>query len=153
MQVRRFDERDREIIAWHTQAIAMESEGRMLDDDAIQANLEGLFERGTAQYFVCEDDTGRALGSLMVTREWSDWKGQWYWWIQSVYTRPEARRQGVYQELLSGVRQAAKEQGNVAEIRLYVEEDNEAGRLAHEASGFRRLPYQIMVDTRYEADA
>ncbi|MBR3859526.1 MAG: GNAT family N-acetyltransferase [Bacteroidaceae bacterium] len=35
------------------------------------------------------------VGSLMLTREWSDWNNQWYWWIQSVYVTPEHRRQSI----------------------------------------------------------
>ena len=35
----------------------------------------------------------------MLTTEWSDWSNCNYYWIQSVYVRPESRHQGVFKEL------------------------------------------------------
>lgn len=32
----------------------------------------------------------------MVTKEWSDWNNCSYWWIQSVYVKPEYRGQGAF---------------------------------------------------------
>ena len=34
---------------------------------------------------------GMPVGALLLTREWSDWRNGWFWWIQSVYVAPEGR--------------------------------------------------------------
>lgn len=41
------------------------------------------------------DVDGEFAGSLMITFEWSDWRNGYYWWIQSVFVRPQYRGRGV----------------------------------------------------------
>ncbi len=61
--------------------------------------------------------------SLMLTREWSDWNCQWYWWIQSVYVEPQHRGKGVYRAMYERVKQMARNE-NVSQVRLYVDKTN-----------------------------
>ncbi len=77
--------------------------------------------RGTA--YIAEID-GKIAGSLLVTREWSDWRNAWIWWIQSVYTVPEFRRQGVYKALYSHLQELVHESEDVMGIRLYAAKTN-----------------------------
>ena len=58
-------------------------------------------------FYVLAESDGRVVGSLMVTKEWSDWRNGDFWWIQSVYVRPECRRQGVYKRLYRHVQELA----------------------------------------------
>ena len=59
-------------------------------------------------------------GSLMLTTEWSDWSNCNYYWIQSVYVRPESRHQGVFKELFDFAKTIAQSEGAGA-LRLYVD--------------------------------
>jgi ribosomal protein S18 acetylase RimI-like enzyme len=127
--------------------MAAETEGRDLDRARLEAGIAhalGDASRGT--YFVAERD-GRVAGALLVTREWSDWRDGWFLWIQSVYTRPEARRSGIYRALYRHVVDTARAAGDVCGIRLYVERENRRAQATYEALGMRESCYRI-----YEVD-
>jgi len=82
------------------QCLALESEGARLDPDILRRGIErGLSRFPEVQYFVAEI-SGRMVGQLMLTREWSDWRDGWLLWLQSVYVDREFRRQGVFRRLL-----------------------------------------------------
>lgn len=79
---------DLEIITDFNQALARETEGLTLDRDRLRSGVRaGLEDPKRARYFLAER-SGQPLGQLMLTREWSDWRNGWFWWIQSVYVRP-----------------------------------------------------------------
>src|SRR6266496_6687259 len=84
-------------------AMAIETEGKQLNETILRAGVNYLLE--TPQfgfYALAEDrsgDSARIIGSLMITYEWSDWRNGLFWWVQSVYVKPEYRRQGVYRKL------------------------------------------------------
>ena len=59
----------------------------------------------------------------MLTTEWSDWSNCNYYWIQSVYVRPESRHQGVFKELFEFAKAIAQSEGAGA-LRLYVDHHN-----------------------------
>ncbi|MCK7578768.1 MAG: GNAT family N-acetyltransferase [Chromatiales bacterium] len=69
---------------------------------------------------------GQRVGQLMITYEWSDWRNGTFWWIQSVYVLPEARRGGVFRALFAPRRAAGRARPGVCGIRLYVERENSA---------------------------
>lgn len=131
---------DRDRIVLFNQALARETEGRMLDRDVLAAGVaELLSDPSHGQYFVAEDG-GEVVGQLAVTREWSDWRNGDIWWIQSVYIARDHRRRGIYQALHAHVREAAQS-ARVAGLRLYVERDNEAAQATYAALGMHQSPY------------
>ena len=77
----------------------------------------------------------------MLTTEWSDWRDGWWWWIQSVYVAPEARRHGVFRALYAHVEADARAMPGVCGLRLYVENDNVRAQATYASLG--------MVDARY----
>jgi ribosomal protein S18 acetylase RimI-like enzyme len=87
---------------------------------------------------------GAIVGQLGVTCEWSDWRNGWFWWIQSVYVRPEARRCGVFRTLFQHVRDSAKNDAQVIGIRLYVEHENQSAQKTYQAMGLSQTTYQVM---------
>ena len=117
-------------------AMALETEGLALDVGAVLANDSLGF------YLVAETD-GNPAGQLMVTYEWSDWRNGLWWWIQSVYVRPEYRRRGVYTALHRHVAEAAQAAGGVCGIRLYVEQDNTTAQQVYESLDMYRTRYQM----------
>jgi GNAT superfamily N-acetyltransferase len=86
---------------------------------------------------------GSAVGTLMFTREWSDWRNGDWWWIQSVYVAPEHRRQGVYRALYRHVEQLARATPDVIGLRLYVERDNQRAQQTYTALGMVDAGYRI----------
>src|ERR1700690_3174438 len=84
--------------------MAWETERKALALDIVRAGVNGLLCNPTQGFYVVAEAGGELAGSLMITFEWSDWRNAIYWWIQSVYIRPEFRRQGVYRRLYDFVK-------------------------------------------------
>src|SRR5262249_28043791 len=128
LKVRPATPADVPVIVEFNRLLAEESEGKTLDQPLLAAGVAaGLADTGKALYFVAEDD-GRVVGQVMVTFEWSDWRNGWFWWVQSVYVRPEARRRGVFRALFEHVSESARRDPHVIGLRLYVEEENHLAR-------------------------
>src|SRR5689334_15390971 len=90
---------DAEVVAEFNRLLALESEGKALDLQLLLPGVRaGLVDPSKCRYFVAEQD-GKIVGQMAITYEWSDWRNGWFWWIQSVYVRPEARRQGVFRTI------------------------------------------------------
>ena len=88
---------DTETLVKFQLAMAKESEGTELDYETVREGVKaGIADDSKATYLVARDDNNEVLGSLMLTTEWSDWNNCNYYWIQSVYVRPENRHQGVF---------------------------------------------------------
>lgn len=76
----------------------------------------------------------------MVTYEWSDWRCGDFWWIQSVYVSPDARRGGVFRALYDAVESRAQEAAAVG-LRLYVETENTQAQATYSGLGMQRCHY------------
>jgi ribosomal protein S18 acetylase RimI-like enzyme len=106
------------------QAMAMETEGKQLQSDILSKGVQTLLQSETRGFYLVAEQGSEIVGSLMVTYEWSDWRNSNFWWVQSVYVRPENRRQGIYSALYSEVKSRANTTAGVCGYRLYVEKDN-----------------------------
>ncbi|MGH8078691.1 MAG: GNAT family N-acetyltransferase, partial [Lysobacter sp.] len=111
----------------------------------------GIADPAKARYFIAMSEVavaGRetiasAAGTLMLTREWSDWRNGDWWWIQSVYVPEAHRRQGVFAALYQHVEQLARGTPGVIGLRLYVERENANAQSTYEALGMRDAGYRI----------
>ena len=127
-------------IAGFQVAMAMESEGTTLDLERVTRGVTmAMDDEAKGQYIVARCE-GKVVGSLMLTREWSDWNCQWYWWIQSVYVESLHRGKGVYRAMYEWVKQMAREQ-NVLQIRLYVDKTNFTAQQAYQHLGMTEAHY------------
>ena len=111
---------DAATLAGFNQAMALETEARVLADEAVLPGVEAVLRDAGHGFYVVADTGGEVVGSLLVTYEWSDWRNGRIWWIQSVYVRSEHRRRGVYRALHEFVRARARSTGGVVGLRLYV---------------------------------
>ena len=142
--IRRATPDDKNVVVEFNRLLAEESEGKALDLALLRAGVAaGLADPHKALYFVAEED-GRLLGQLMLTTEWSDWRNGWFWWVQSVYVRPEARRRGVFRALFEHVRQAAVLEPDVIGLRLYVDGDNRVARQTYTRVGLEPTGYLLL---------
>ena len=137
---------DIETIASFNEAMATETEGKTLDPATIRAGVRGLFARPDLGFYVVAEDGGRIVGQLMITYEWSDWRNGVFWWIQSVYVRPEFRGKGIYRALHAHVRTMAKAAGGVCGFRLYVEKENAAAQETYRRLGMHETPYVLFEE-------
>jgi GNAT superfamily N-acetyltransferase len=143
---------DNEQLAQWAQAMALETEHRQLDRATVLAGIAAaIADADKARYFVAMQDAalagretiGVAVGTLMFTREWSDWRNGDWWWIQSVYVAPEHRRQGVFAALYRHVEQLARATPGVIGLRLYVERDNTIAQRTYASLGMSDAGYAI----------
>src|SRR5262249_37340299 len=115
---------DAPVIVEFNRRMARETEHKDLDLALLVPGVEAMLrDPAKGRYFVAEA-AGHAVGQLGVTLEWSDWRNGNFWWIQSVYVAPDARRLGVFRMLYNPALQTARTPPNVIGIRLYVENDN-----------------------------
>ncbi len=131
-------------IAKFNDLLAQETEGKSLDPARLGPGVEALLAQPEhGRYFVA-DIADEVVGQLMITFEWSDWRNGVFWWIQSVYVAPEARRSGVFTALYAHVKSLADKDATVCGIRLYVENDNARAQRTYEKIGMTKTSYQIM---------
>ena len=143
LTIRRATIDDAETLARFNEAMAEETEDKPLDPDTVRAGVRAVFDRPEQAFYLVAERDDEIVGSLMITTEWSDWRNADFWWIQSVYVRPEARRTGVYTALHRDVRRRARDAEDVCGLRLYVERDNSAAQAAYEELGMAEPPYRM----------
>ncbi len=145
--VRRATMADVDLLVDFNLQMAAETEDRGLDAARLRRGIERSVEQPErARYLMAERD-GEVAGTMMLTREWSEWRDGWFWWIQSVYVDARHRRRGVYQALHAHVRNQALTEADVIGIRLYVEHDNVGAQQTYERLGMVRTGYYL-----YEED-
>ena len=128
-----------DLVNWN-KAMAWETEHKRLDPEVLRRGVEGVLEQPRRGFYLVAESAGAAVGSLLVTFEWSDWRDGDFWWIQSVYVDPGARRGGVFRALYAEVAQRAAAAGAVG-LRLYVETENRRARSTYEGLGMERCHY------------
>ena len=83
----------------------------------------------------------------MVTYEWSDWRNGLFWWIQSVYVKPQFRRQGLYRGMYEQLKTMALDQETpVCGFRLYAETDNVGAHATYVDSGMHVCEYLMFEE-------
>jgi GNAT superfamily N-acetyltransferase len=142
--IRRAGPEDAAVIVEFNRRLAVESEGIALDVDTLTTGVRAcLADPIKGEYYLALDEGGNPIGQLAVTREWSDWRNGWLWWIQSVYVRQEARRRGVFSALFKHVEALAVQDPEVIGLRLYMERDNHKARETYLRSGMQTTPYVV----------
>ena len=91
LKIRRATLRDAPALVAFNSAMALETEGKVLVPHVIGAGVRGC----------------------------SDWRNGDFWWIQSVYVRPEFRRRGVYRRLYRHLKALAAKQRAVCGYRTH----------------------------------
>ena len=123
---------------------ASEAEGFSAKKPAVTRGVTGAFgDQPVARYWVAEA-AGQVVGSISVVKEWSNFRGGHYWWIQSLFLVPEHRGTGLVELLLDHVTRVAEGAGAL-DVRLYVHSSNERAVQAYSRCGFTRAPYLMMT--------
>jgi ribosomal protein S18 acetylase RimI-like enzyme len=124
--------------------MAYESESVHLDEQSLKAGLQAvLSDSSLGQYWIAFSSQRSFLGTLMITREWSDWRNGFVLWIQSVFVAPEFRRQGIYRALYSFIKQKAEDDPLIVGVRLYVEKENERAIQTYRRLGMNSDRYVV----------
>lgn len=136
--------KDIPIIADYNIAMAMETEGKILNKEIITAGVSSIInDNSKGIYWVVEIEE-ELVGQLMITYEWSDWRNGTMWWIQSVYVSEDFRRQGIYTLLYDNLVNLAKKDEDCCGVRLYVEKQNTRAIETYAKLGMHNAGYEIM---------
>src|ERR1044072_6400724 len=149
--IRLATERDVSSLVEFNRAMARETEAKELDVEVLTAGVEGVLRNLRLGFYVVaeqkeSEQESTVAASLMVTFEWSDWRNGVFWWIQSVYVKPEFRRQGVYRRLYEFVKALAAAERDVRGFRLYVEKENHTAQQTYERLGMTETYYKMFEE-------
>lgn len=141
--VRNATQSDAVSIAQFNISMALETEEKMLDKKTISEGVKSLLENPEYGFYIVAENGEEIVASLMITKEWSDWRNGLFWWIQSVYVKPDYRRQGIYRKMYESVLGLAKNHPEVCGCRLYVEKGNLTAQKTYEALGMTETHYKM----------
>jgi len=141
--VRQASVSDSHNIAQFNVKMAWETEEKKLDKEIISTGVESLFQKPEYGFYMVAEADGEVVASLMITKEWSDWRNGLFWWIQSVYVKPEFRRQGIYRSMYETILKLATNHTDVCGCRLYVEKENTRAQKTYKALGMSETHYKM----------
>ena len=151
-QIRNAIPEDAESIIAFNQAMARETENRILEERTIRAGVQHIFDEPDHGFYLVAENIKKIIGTLMVTREWSDWRNGEFWWIQSVFVERNYRRKGVYREMYQFVKNLAASKTDICGFRLYVEKDNTIAQKTYRSLNMEETPYLLFEEELPKAD-
>ena len=124
-------------------AMALETEHKTLDRAVLERGVAAVFDDHRRGFYLVAERDGEKVGCLLITYEWSDWRDGDWWWFQSVYVVPQARRCGAFRALYAEVERRARATPRVVGLRLYVERDNAGALRTYVSLGMEEEPYRM----------
>jgi GNAT superfamily N-acetyltransferase len=101
-----------------------------------------LINNPSKGFYLIAKKNKEIIGQLMITYEWSDWRNNTIWWIQSVFVKPLFRKKGVFFDLYNYIKKMAKDQ-DIELLRLYVHNENYTAISVYESLGMKKKSYTI----------
>ncbi|HEY2934839.1 MAG TPA: GNAT family N-acetyltransferase [Acidobacteriota bacterium] len=142
-EIRQANTEDVATIAEFNFRMALETEGRELDRPTLARGVETVLEDASKGVYYVTQAGDQVVGQLLLTYEWSDWRNGNFWWIQSVYVKPEYRRHGIFKSLYKHVEQLARRRADVCGLRLYVEAHNARAQRSYQQLGMKKTAYEM----------
>ena len=143
--VRRAKLADLEKLVEFTLSEANEAEGLSKNREIAREGISAaLGDDSVAIYWVLQDCNNEVIGNISVVKEWSNWNAGYYWWIQSLYIKPEHRGRGYMKKLIQTVKESARQYKGL-DLRLYVHKNNKRAISAYLRTGFVDSDYLIMI--------
>ena len=124
-------------------AMAMETEDLKLNPDIVHKGVKSVLNDSSKGFYLVTEINNEVVASLMITLEWSDWRAQTVWWIQSLYVKPEYRKQGIYKNMYKHLRKLVQDDDSLGGIRLYVDKTNTSAQKVYEALGMDGEHYKF----------
>ncbi|MBX9626978.1 MAG: GNAT family N-acetyltransferase [Gemmataceae bacterium] len=144
LHIRRATPADAAVVADFNARLAWESEHKRLDPAVLGAGVAAVLADPAKGFYTVAERAGEVVGQVLVTNEWTDWRNGWYWWVQSVYVRADARRGGVFRALYRHLEAVAQADPTVIGLRLYVERENTPAQAVYRSLGMAEEPYFLM---------
>lgn len=132
-----------DIIVEFQQKMAYETEKLILDKDTVTHGVNAvLSDDSKGVYFVTSFEE-QIVGTMLITREWSDWRNSWVFWLQSVYIISEMRGKKVFKAMFDFMSTKVEKYDDVAGLRLYVDKNNKNAMAVYEALGMNGDHYKV----------
>ncbi|HPG39945.1 MAG TPA: N-acetyltransferase [bacterium] len=149
VNIRRAEKADAEILVNFNLAMALETENKILRRDEAWSGVLNLLQTPQNGFYLVAENDWEITGALLITFEWSDWRNGMFWWLQSVYVKPEYRQKGIFKSLYTHVKKLAGEQKDVCGLRLYVHANNISAQQTYRKLGMQKTAYSIF-ETEFE---
>ena len=148
--IRRATLNDAQALADFNQNMAWETESIRLIPSVILAGVTQMISDDSLGFYLVVEsiEHSEIVASLMITKEWSDWRNGVFWWIQSVYVKPNWRRKGIYRALYQEVKSMAENEQSVCGFRLYVEHENTIAQSVYRSLGMQETHYQMYEELK-----
>ncbi len=134
-------------------AMAKETEGIALRRETVTHGTKAVLMGNSHGFYMVAEYEEQILGSLLVTFEWSDWRSARFWWVQSVYVKPDMRKRGVYRRLYAHTKALAKQQPGVCGLRLYALNTNEQAQDTYVQLGMHKTGYEVFEETFHVSES
>lgn len=135
--------RDIDNITLFNTEMAFETESIYLDQADLRHGIAAVLSDSNLGFYLISELEGVMIGQILITKEWSDWRNGWFWWIQSVFVEPNRRRMGVYSAMYKKIVDMAGSEGNVCGLRLYVDRDNLSAKQVYSHLGMSQSHYDL----------
>ena len=145
--IREGTRQDTDDILRFQQAMASETEGKVLDEALLRRGITTIFDSSGKGFYLVAEVDGRLVGTLLITYEWSDWRNATFWWIQSVFVDANWRRKGVYRSMHDYLFRVVDCRADICGIRLYVDRANKIAQQTYKDLGMAKSHYDL-----YEID-
>jgi len=140
IKIRIADISDLQIIFANIIEMDQETKNKKLNQSTIRNGVEEVLNNSNLGWYYLSEIDGHNAGQLMITREWTDLRNGYFWWIQSVFVHKEYRKIGVYTSLHKHVESRAKKMGVVG-LRLYVDSKNKSAQKVYEQLRIKNSHY------------
>jgi GNAT superfamily N-acetyltransferase len=150
VQIRKAVPDDAQVIAGFNARLALETERRLLDARLLDAGVAAVLADSSRGIYWLAEVNHQVVGQLLITTEWSDWRNGWFWWIQSVFVKPEWRGRGVFEALYHFIEEQASANPDICGLRLYVDSHNSRAKTTYHRLGLGETNYELLeVDFRH----
>lgn len=123
--------------------MAMETEQLQLHAQTVTQGVKSVLEDALKGFYLIGVKDSTPCSCLMITPEWSDWRNNLVWWIQSVYVLPEFRKQGIFNKMYEHVKSIVMQRDDVAGLRLYVDHTNLPAQQVYKRVGMTDEHYRL----------
>jgi ribosomal protein S18 acetylase RimI-like enzyme len=123
--------------------MAKETENLDLDRVTVTSGVKSVFNDSQKGFYIVGEVNGDVVSCLMITPEWSDWRSNWVWWIQSIYVADEMRKSGIFSNMYTFIKEIVSKKSDVAGIRLYVDNTNLNARQVYRKIGMTDEHYRL----------
>ena len=134
--------KDIEKIALWQLEMAKETESLVLNLQTVVQGVTYVFEQSAVGNYLIAEVADQRVGSLLLLKEWSDWRAGNILWIHSVFVEPDYRKQGVFTAMYEMVKAQVLNSPSLKGIRLYVDKTNRPARSTYQNLGMNGDHYQ-----------